>query len=523
MATKLNPDAIIEGTITKDKLSTAVQSSLTKADSALSSIPDNGVTTAKIADGAVSSSKLAQGVKDDLVSKQQVATTFEAIQLYADNTAEHKAANLANIKAYEDNLKAMGVDVTKGWSAPMKEGSSGRVRTGIISNDGDDPSIVYYTALCGLNGSFPYILRIGKETGAPSSIEILSRGGYSELTTTAKQIIPAINEVNALAKSKASTAVATVSSNGLMSAEDKKKLDGVTPFGTIQATTVEMPVTGKNTTVSLSTTGVDGELEFTSEVDTVKLMNISDPTDAQDAATKSYVDTKVADSMITLAYNPDDSYMSAEQFKAIFTEQYNNRKIPNVELVYTEDGDYQVLHLTRIDSDETNYYMYFSAFSIENTTDVYIYGAEVTVTIDDGDSGNPHDMSCNLLQSTGLRSTVKEIVNNVDRTEVVTDATSYVTMTMASAKNYILMPTVGTSQMRLPSNPTDGYTLTFTVTGTTTAFELRTASSTDPIYNVGTGVTSATKYTAPTATRCKIITTYSSALKQWITYRNAIN
>lgn len=514
MATKLNPDAIIEGTITKDKLSNAVQSSLTKADSALSAIPDSGVTTAKIADGAVSSSKLAQGVKGDLVSKQQVTTTFEAIQLYADNTAEHKAANLANIKAYEDNLKAMGVDVTKGWSGPINTiFSSGATTSGILLNK--TFAYIEYNAL-------PYRMKVLAD-GTTSAIELLQDVNYSELTTTAKRIISAINEVNALAKSKASTAVATVSSNGLMSAEDKKKLDGVTPFGTIQATTVEMPVTGKNTTVSLSTTGVDGELEFTSEVDTVKLMNISDPTDAQDAATKSYVDTKVADSMITLAYNPDDSYMSAEQFKSIFTEQYNNRKIPNVELVYTEDGDYPVLHLTRIDSDETNYYMYFSAFSIENTTDVYIYGAEVTVTIDDGDSGNPHDMSCNLLQSTGLRSTVKEIVNNVDRTEVVTDATSYVTMTRASAKNYILMPTVGTSQMRLPSNPTDGYTLTFTVTGTTTAFELRTASSTDPIYNVGTGVTSATMYTAPTATRCKIITTYSSALKQWITYRNAIN
>lgn len=521
MATKLNPDAIIEGTITKDKLSNAVQSSLTKADSALSAIPDSGVTTAKIADGAVSSSKLAQGVKDDLVSKQQVTTTYEAIQLYADNTAEHKAANLANIKAYEDNLKAMGVDVTKGWSAPVQvEGTCNRVYCGILYGARNGywgvmsmSASTYYAGEFHIepNGEFQYVRLMYHDANE------------SDLTTTVKQIIPAINEVNALAKSKASTAVATVSSNGLMSAEDKKKLDGVTPFGTIQATTVEMPVTGKNTTVSLSTTGVDGELEFTSEVDTVKLMNISDPTDAQDAATKSYVDTKVADSMITLAYNPDDSYMSAEQFKSIFTEQYNNRKIPNVELVYTEDGDYQVLHLTRIDSDETNYYMYFSAFSIENTTDVYIYGAEVTVTIDDGDSGNSHDMSCNLLQSTGLRSTVKEIVNNVDRTEVVTNATSYVTMTMASAKNYILMPTVGTSQMRLPSNPIDGYTLTFTVTGTTTAFELRTASSTDPIYNVGTGVTSATKYTAPTATRCKIITTYSSALKQWITYRNAIN
>lgn len=47
------------------------------------------------------------------------------------------------------------------------------------------------------------------------------------LTTTAKTIAGAINEINTLAKSKASTSVATISANGLMSSVDKIKLDGI--------------------------------------------------------------------------------------------------------------------------------------------------------------------------------------------------------------------------------------------------------------------------------------------------------
>lgn len=134
-----------------------------------------------IVDKSITPARLAPSVMQHL----------EAISIYTDNTDEHKAANVAAIKAYVDNLIALGVDVTKGYMIPIcfsntelgyvmyHPFSTGSEYTGIITGPG----------------------------GASSNIAI-EKDGYAHvtthiqpvesslLTTTAKTIVPAINEVN---------------------------------------------------------------------------------------------------------------------------------------------------------------------------------------------------------------------------------------------------------------------------------------------------------------------------------------
>lgn len=124
---------------------------------------------------------------------------LEAITIKTGNTPGDKAANIAAIKAYVDNLTALGVDVTKGWTAPVKVYATNGISCGMISNTGEDSSAVY-TMLYGLTGQYPYVNYVNKTTGATGAIGILTTGSYSTLTTTSKQIVNAINEVNALAK-----------------------------------------------------------------------------------------------------------------------------------------------------------------------------------------------------------------------------------------------------------------------------------------------------------------------------------
>lgn len=123
---------------------------------------------------------------------------LEAITIKTGNTPDDKAANVAAIEAYVDNLIALGIDITKGYMIPIcfsntelgyvmyHPFSTGSEYTGIVTGPG----------------------------GASSNIAI-EKSGYayvtthiqpvesSSLTTTAKIIVPAINEVNALAEKKA--------------------------------------------------------------------------------------------------------------------------------------------------------------------------------------------------------------------------------------------------------------------------------------------------------------------------------
>lgn len=125
----------------------------------------------------------------DKVDKSLNAKSLEAITIKAGNTAADKAANVAAIKAYVDNLKALGVDVTKyPIMIPTSRGMGmylGEDRDfGTIRTNGTNRLVREYVLTDGTYGS---------------GVSIQDTTDYS-LTTASKQIVGAINEVNALAK-----------------------------------------------------------------------------------------------------------------------------------------------------------------------------------------------------------------------------------------------------------------------------------------------------------------------------------
>lgn len=122
---------------------------------------------------------------------------LEAITIYTGNTPEHMQANLDNIAAYEANLRALGVDTTKGWNAPVSF-SNGNFGTLFYIMEGE-----YYSGIMVNKNTVtsPYSYGVRKSDGYFYTTNIITQAStISSLTTTSKKIVGAINEVNALAK-----------------------------------------------------------------------------------------------------------------------------------------------------------------------------------------------------------------------------------------------------------------------------------------------------------------------------------
>lgn len=117
---------------------------------------------------------------------------LEAITIKTGNTPEDKAANVAAIKAYVDNLKALGIDTTKGYTIPI------RTSDGIIGEIYPDNN--KYRGFV-IKDMYSYAIIIGQDGTLVTWFLLDSNNDYAALLTTDnKRIIPAINEVNALAK-----------------------------------------------------------------------------------------------------------------------------------------------------------------------------------------------------------------------------------------------------------------------------------------------------------------------------------
>lgn len=120
---------------------------------------------------------------------------LEAITISIDNTPESKAANVAAIEAYEDNLVALGFDTTKGYMIPITVSG----RNGFLSTrSGNYPYVGYVSADSSVN-DFYNILILENGEYYDSKIQPENSG---ELNTISKKLVPAINEVNTLANNK---------------------------------------------------------------------------------------------------------------------------------------------------------------------------------------------------------------------------------------------------------------------------------------------------------------------------------
>lgn len=135
-----------------------------------------------------------RSILDDFY-KSLNAKSLEAVVIKKDNTPESKAANVAAIKAYVDNLKALGVDITKGYMIPFVTTEN---IYGELFNSPFQPT---YLRGIARYSSYSYWVEVNITEGGVNLGFILDAlNTYGNLETTFRQIIPAINEVNALAK-----------------------------------------------------------------------------------------------------------------------------------------------------------------------------------------------------------------------------------------------------------------------------------------------------------------------------------
>ena len=156
---------------------------------------------------------------------------LEAIIIKVDNTPESKAANIAAIEAYKYNLEDLGFDTTKGYMIPITVSG----RNGFLSTRSGNYPYAGYVAADSSVSDFYNILILGNGEYYESKIQAENS---DELNTISKKLVPAINEVNTLAKSKGNGTITEVRMNGA-----SKGTSGVVDLGTV--ITAHQDISGK--------------------------------------------------------------------------------------------------------------------------------------------------------------------------------------------------------------------------------------------------------------------------------------
>lgn len=110
---------------------------------------------------------------------------LEAIEILTDNSAESNKKNLDNLNAYKSNLAKLGVDTSIGFQVPIRVGNAG----GILFRGGTNIYQGFF--------SHSYIMVTGSGKVSYKEVQLTVS---TELVTSHKAIVPAINEVNTLAK-----------------------------------------------------------------------------------------------------------------------------------------------------------------------------------------------------------------------------------------------------------------------------------------------------------------------------------
>ncbi len=253
------------------------------------------------------------------------AKSLEAITIKTSNSTTDKADNKAAIQAYVNNLKALGVDTTKGYYIPVVfVESADYYRSGIMVYNSTSDTYNGYTS--GTSG-LPISAQIRNDGGVYlNNIQLSSSTG---LSTTSKQIVGAINEVNTLAKGKqdtltSGTNIKTVNGQSLLGSGDISISGGGSG---------DVTAAGNNTFTGINTFSgtetFDGAPQFNSGLTVVDatnndrykiygdnyglvVQNIDDnnsdirfrgiltPEANNDAANKSYVDTQISTALGTV-------------------------------------------------------------------------------------------------------------------------------------------------------------------------------------------------------------------------------
>ena len=158
----------------------------------------NGAYSSIVTDSALRRSYQVTVYFDGSLTITPLFSHLEAITISIDNTPESKAANVAAIEAYEDNLEALGFDVTKGYMIPITVSG----RNGFLSTRSGNYPYAGYVASDSSVSDFYNILILGNGEYYDSKIQ---SENSEELNTISKKLVPAINEVNTLANNKQDT------------------------------------------------------------------------------------------------------------------------------------------------------------------------------------------------------------------------------------------------------------------------------------------------------------------------------
>jgi len=184
-------------------------------------------------------------VSNYYVSKSLNAKSLEAVTIKTSNSDTGKAANVAAIKAYVNNLKSLGVDITKGYMIPVIMNGA----NGFVTYSGDPTS----TSGLGFTRTSKYSQAtiIRSDGTAQGYLMLDAVTNYYTLTTTSKQIVGAINEVNAAVKTKANSSDVSSKQDKLVSGTNIKTVNGTSLLGsgdiTISGGSGDVTSAGNNT------------------------------------------------------------------------------------------------------------------------------------------------------------------------------------------------------------------------------------------------------------------------------------
>lgn len=400
---------------------------------------------------------------DTYAPKALNAKSLEAITIKTNNSTASKAANVAAIKAYVNNLTALGVDVTKGYMIPAKldNGYHGFIM-GTDANGGHTGIIKLRTN--SYEGGWIFIDNIGTYR----YLECLTLGRrYANLTTTAKEIIPAINEVNALAKSKqdtltSGTNIKTVNGQSLLGSGDITISGGgdVTAAG-------DNTFTGNNVFNGIAIadivdgtpyqiTGDNGFLMFTSGAtnEDIQLGGVATPTYSNSAANKQYVDDKVA-AAGGVANKLTVTNFDSNSGRPISIQDANKNDVLYVENNVGISYDGPMLTIKKYDNGSG------SASWNEYVTNICGKGIEIGNAV----NGNYYETVISkgeiLLYGSPVITT-ETLKNELPiRTRSISSTTTETIILVSSstsAHRIILANPSGTKTIQLPANPYDGET-----------------------------------------------------------------
>lgn len=251
---------LADNAVTKEKLSTDVQSSLDKADNSL----QKGNVAAPTSDTDAVNKSYVDGKTENLITNDDSLNLNVPIIIYTSTDDDSIAANKANISFYLkfwEKYTLRITDTTFGDTnirrpsnicfiptiVAVSKSNNNALGTGIIFGYIGTPDISYYHGIFRAtsssdsthNGSYK-IVSINANTGKlESASQLISANiSYSKFNTTAKDIFGAINEVNTLAKSKGNGTITEVKMNGA-----SKGASGVVDLGTVL--TAHQDISGK--------------------------------------------------------------------------------------------------------------------------------------------------------------------------------------------------------------------------------------------------------------------------------------